>query len=54
MLPTSYPGGVVGPPAETPCAKAGGIPAGVTARGANIAGAPLKLHLADGGVLMRG
>ena len=54
VLLTSYPGGVVGPPAVTPCAKAGGIPVGVTARGANIAGLPLKLHLADGGVLLRG
>ena len=54
MLLTSYPGGVVGPHAVAPCAKAGGIPVGVTARGANIAGLPLKLHLADGGVLLRG
>ena len=51
-----YPGGVVGPPAVPPCAnfKAGGIPVGDTARGANIAGSPLKAHLADGGLLLRG
>ena len=54
VLLTSYPGGVVGPPAVTPCAKAGGIPVGVTARGTNIAGLPLKPHLADGDVLLRG
>ena len=54
MLLTSYPEGVVGPPAVTPCAKAGGIPVGVTARGTNIAGSPLTLHLADGGLLLRG
>ena len=54
MLPTSYPGGVVGPLAMPPCANAGGIPVGVTARGTNIAGLPLKLHLADGDVLLRG
>ena len=54
VLLTSYPGGVVGPPAVAPCAKAGGIPVGATARGTNIAGLPLKLHLADGGLLMRG
>ena len=54
MLLTSYPGGVVDLHAVAPCAKAGGIPVGATARGANIAGLPLKLHLADGGLLMRG
>ena len=54
MLLTSYPEGVVGPLAEAPCAKAGGIPVGATARGTNIAGLPLKLHLADGGLLLRG
>ena len=54
MLPTSYPEGVVGPLAVAPCANAGGIPIGATARGTNIAGLPLKLHLADGGLLMRG
>ena len=54
MLLTSYPGGVVGPPAVAPCAKAGGIPVGATARGTNIAGLPLKVHLADGGLLLRG
>ena len=54
MLLTSYPEGVVGPHAVAPCAKAGGIPVGATARGTNIAGLPLKLHLADGGVLLRG
>ena len=54
MLLTSYPGGVVGPPAVAPRAKAGGIPVGATARGTNIAGLPLKPHLADGGLLLRG
>ena len=54
VLLTSYPGGVVGPPAVAPCAKAGGIPIGATARGTNIAGLPLKSHLADGGMLLRG
>ena len=54
MLLTSYPGGVVGPLAVTPCTKAGGMPMGVTVRGANIAGLPLKPHLADGGLLLRG
>ena len=54
VLLTSYPGGVVGPLTVTPCANAGGIPVGVTARGTNIAGLPLKSHLADGGVLLRG
>ena len=54
VLLTSYPEGVVGPPAVTPCAKAGGIPVGATARETNIAGLPLKDHLADGGLLLRG
>ena len=54
VLPTSYPGGVVGPLAMPPCANAGGIPVGGIAGGTNIAGLPLKLHLADGGLLMRG
>ena len=54
VLLTSYPGGVVGPPAMPPCANAGGIPVGGIAGGTNIAGLPLKLHLADGGLLMRG
>ena len=54
MLLTSYPGGVVGPPAVLLCLKTWGIPAGVTARGTNIAGLPLKVHLADGGLLLRG
>ena len=54
MLLTSYPEGVVGPHAVAPCAKAGGIPVGATARGTNIAGLPLKPHLADGDVLLRG
>ena len=54
MLPTSYPGGVVGLLAMPPCANAGGMPVGDIARGTNIAGLPLKLHLADGGLLMRG
>ena len=54
VLLTSYPGGVVGPPAVAPCAKAGGIPVGGIARGTNIAGLPLKPHLADGDVLLRG
>ena len=54
MLLTSYPEGVVGPHAVAPCAKAGGIPVGATARGTNIAGLPLKSHLADGGLLLRG
>ena len=54
MLLTSYPGGVVGPPAMPPCANAGGIPVGGIARGTNIAGLPLKPHLADSDVLLRG
>ena len=54
VLLTSYPEGVVGPLAVAPCAKAGGIPVGATARGTNIAGLPLKDHLADGGLLLRG
>ena len=54
VLLTSYPEGVVGPHAVAPCAKAGGIPVGATARGTNIAGLPLKLHPADGGLLMGG
>ena len=54
VLLTSYPEGVVGPHGEAPCAKAGGIPVGATARGTNIAGLPLKDHLADGGLLLRG
>ena len=54
MLLTSYPGGVVGPPAMPPCANAGGIPEGGIAGGTNIAGLPLKPHLADGDVLLRG
>ena len=54
MLLTSCPEGVVGPLAVTPCTKAGGIPIGVTTRGTNIAGLPLKSHLADGGMLLRG
>ena len=54
MLLTSYPEGVVGPHAVTPCTKVGGIPIGVTTRGTNIAGLPLKPHLADGVVLLRG
>ena len=54
VLLTSYPGGVVGPPAVLLCLKTWGMPAGVTATGTNIAGLPLKSHLADGGMLMRG
>ena len=54
VLLTSYPGGVVGPPAIPPCANAGGIPVGGIAGGTNIAGLPLKAHLADGGLLLRG
>ena len=56
VLLTSYPASVavVGLPAVLLCLKTWGIPAGVTARGANIAGLPLKSHLADGGMLMRG
>ena len=54
MLLTSYPEGVVGPHAVAPCTKAGGTPVGATARGTNIAGLPPKVHLADGGLLLRG
>ena len=46
--------GAVDPLAVLLHLRVGGIPIGDTASGANIAGLPPNLHLADGGQLMGG